>query len=54
MRRHGNFVEYVPMMMIMLGALELNGASPMLLHGLGVGLITARLLHAIGTAGSTR
>lgn len=48
MRRHANFVEYVPMLLIMFAVLELNGASAMLLHGLGVALIIARVLHAIG------
>jgi hypothetical protein len=48
MRRHGNFVEYVPMLMIMFAALELNGASAGLLHGLGLALLVARVCHALG------
>ena len=35
MRRHGNFLEQVPLTLLMLALLELNGASPWLLHGLG-------------------
>jgi len=53
MRRHGNFVEYVPMLMTMFAVLELNGAGPMLLHGLGVGLLVARVLHAVGLKADT-
>ena len=48
MRRHGNFVEYVPLLLIMFAALELNGASGMLLHGLGIALLVARICHAVG------
>lgn len=48
MRRHANFVEYVPYLMIMMAALELNGSSPTLLHGLGIALFVSRILHAVG------
>ena len=44
-RGHANFAEYVPLALIMLGVLELSGASPYLLHGLGVALLAGRLLH---------
>ena len=47
-RRHGNFVEYVPLLLLMLAVLELNGASDGLLHGLGLSLLVARVLHAVG------
>ena len=53
MRRHGNFVEYVPLLLIMFAALELNGASATLLHGLGLGLVVARILHAVGIKADT-
>ena len=33
MRKHANFVEYVPYFMIMFAVLELNGGSTLLLHG---------------------
>lgn len=45
-RGHGNFAEYVPIILIMLGMLELSGARPWLLHVLGVTLVVARFLHA--------
>jgi uncharacterized membrane protein YecN with MAPEG domain len=44
-RGHGNFVEYVPLALILLAALELSGTSPYVLHALGLTLLTARLLH---------
>ena len=53
MRRHANFVEYVPYFMLMFAALELNGSGPLLLHGLGIGMIAARTLHAVGIKADT-
>jgi len=47
-RAHGNAAEYVPMALILIGALELAGAQPAFLHGLGVALTASRLLHAQG------
>lgn len=44
-RGHGNFAEYVPLALILLAALELNGTSLYVLHGLGIVLLAARLLH---------
>lgn len=44
-RAHGNFAEYVPIILIMLGLLELSGARPWLLHALGMALLASRLLH---------
>ncbi|MEM9532575.1 MAG: MAPEG family protein [Pseudomonadota bacterium] len=47
-RRHGNAVEYVPMILLLLALLEANGASPTLLHVLGAGLVVARIAHPLG------
>lgn len=47
-RRHGNFVEAVPFALILLGFLELNSASPALLHVLGIALVLSRIAHPIG------
>lgn len=47
-RVHGNAVEYVPISLILLVSLELAGAAAPWLHGLGVALSVARLLHAHG------
>jgi uncharacterized membrane protein YecN with MAPEG domain len=45
MRGHANFAEYVPLILLMMGFLELNQVSATLLHGMGLTLVAARLLH---------
>jgi hypothetical protein len=47
-RRHLNFLENVPMILILMACLELNGASPIWLHGLGGVLFVARIIHPFG------
>jgi uncharacterized membrane protein YecN with MAPEG domain len=47
-RRHANFTETVPLALILLGAIELGGASSGLMHGLGLGLLVARIAHPLG------
>jgi len=47
-RRHANFTESVPLALILLAALELNGSSAGLLHGLGAALLLSRIAHPIG------
>jgi uncharacterized membrane protein YecN with MAPEG domain len=47
-RRHANFTEAVPIALILIAFLELNGASPGLLHGLGIALVAARIAHPLG------
>ncbi|HLX81887.1 MAG TPA: MAPEG family protein [Burkholderiales bacterium] len=44
-RGHGNFAEYVPFILLMMGFLEFSHFSSYLLHGLGIVLVVARLLH---------
>ncbi|ASP49136.1 MAPEG family protein [Cognaticolwellia beringensis] len=51
-RIHGNFSEYVPLALILLGCYEINGASAFMLHMLGGALLLARLSHAIGLSKS--
>jgi len=45
MRGHANFAEYVPLILLMMAMLELSHASVYLLHGMGITLVVARLLH---------
>jgi len=45
-RGHGNFAEYVPLILLMMAMLELSHYSVYLLHAFGVILVVARLLHA--------
>jgi uncharacterized protein len=47
-RRHANWTEHVPFALLLMALLELNGGSPALLHGLGAGLLVARVLHPLG------
>lgn len=44
-RAHGNFSEYVPFILILLGILELSHLPTIILHILGITLVVARLLH---------
>lgn len=44
-RGHGNFAETVPLALILMLLLELQGSSATLLHILGIALITGRVLH---------
>jgi len=47
-RAHANATEYIPIMLILLAAAELNGANPTLLHTAGVAMLLSRLVHAWG------
>lgn len=47
-RTHGNFAEYVPLGLILLGLLERNGGHPALVAALGAMLLVGRLYHAQG------
>ena len=47
-RVHANFVEYVPMLLLMLALLELCGSPAAWLWALGGVLLLARILHASG------
>ncbi len=48
MRSHGNFIEYVPIGLLFLVALELMQAPTPLIWMLGAMLIVARIAHAWG------
>ena len=48
MRRQANFVEQVPLALILLALLELNGASAAWVHALGAILLVARIVHPFG------
>jgi uncharacterized membrane protein YecN with MAPEG domain len=52
-RVHGNFIEYVPLALVLLLVLELNGTSALVLNVLGGALFVGRLLHAFGLTTST-
>lgn len=48
MRAHGNFVEYVPLGLILLGLMEVQLPPAWVLHAFGGMLLLGRLLHAYG------
>lgn len=52
-RIHGNFAEYVPLALVLMAILELNGANRWLLIALGAALFAGRVLHAWGLSRSS-
>ncbi len=48
MRAHGNFTEYVPLVLILMAILELDQAPGALVHGIGLTLLAGRVSHACG------
>lgn len=49
-RAHGNNIEYVPLVLVMLIALALTQAPAFVLHIVGGGLALGRIAHGIGIA----
>ncbi len=47
-RGQGNFIEYVPLAVILIGLTEMHGSPAWLIHALGITLVVARLLHPFG------
>lgn len=47
-RRHGNFIEWTPMVLLMMSIAELRGGNGMALHVAGVLLVVSRIAHPIG------
>jgi uncharacterized membrane protein YecN with MAPEG domain len=47
-RAHANFSEYVPLVLILMGLIEVSGGSKTVLAWCGAALIVARVLQAIG------
>jgi uncharacterized protein len=47
-RRHGNFAETVPMVLLLMAVAELLGTAPTWLHAIGLLLVAGRILHPLG------
>lgn len=47
-RRHQNFLEYVPMMLVLMAVIEANGGAGGFLYAAGTLLLVARIAHAVG------
>lgn len=50
-RSFGNFIEYVPMLLILMAVHEFQGMATNLLHGFGITIVVTRLLHALTLLG---
>ena len=47
-RVHSNFIEYVPLGLILMLCAELQGAPSIAVHLMGLALLLARVAHAVG------
>lgn len=47
-RRHGNFIETVPLILILMAMSEARGLEALWLHATGMIVLAGRLLHALG------
>lgn len=52
-RAHANAVEYLPLALLLLGGMELNGYPNGVIHAFGGTLLASRLLHAWGLSRSS-
>jgi uncharacterized protein len=50
MRVHANFAEYVPLCLGLMCLAEVQAAPAWLLHAMGIALVLARLIHALGVS----
>ncbi len=48
MRRHANFVENVPLALILIGLLEMQAVSSTAIYALGSALVLGRIMHFVG------
>ena len=47
-RRYGNFTEHVPLALVLLAIVELNGGNGVFLHIVGALLVLCRIAHPLG------
>ncbi len=47
-RAFGNFIEYVPVALVVLALMELQGGEALWVWGAGIALLLGRALHAVG------
>ncbi len=49
-RGHGNFAEYVPITLMLIGFLEISGQASWVIHTIGSTLLIGRVLHGYALA----
>jgi hypothetical protein len=54
MRAHANFIEYTPIVLILLGLVELAVGTSLWLYGVGIAYLLGRVAHGIGMDGNTK
>jgi len=47
-RRHGNFIENVPMAVLLMAFAESGGTASLWIHSAGLSLVAGRILHPLG------
>jgi uncharacterized protein len=47
-RRHGNFIEFVPFVLVLMVLAEVQGVGSLWLHGAGALLVIGRVAHPFG------
>jgi uncharacterized protein len=52
-RVHANAIENMPLALLLLGGMELNGYNPALIHGFGSVLVVSRVAHSWGLSHSS-
>lgn len=53
-RGHGNFAEYAPFGVVLIGLQEMNGMPVLVVSGIAILLVTGRCLHAYALASEVR
>jgi uncharacterized membrane protein YecN with MAPEG domain len=53
MRRHANFVEVVPLALLIIALLEMQNIPPLAVHALCGSLVLFRICHAVGIKADT-
>jgi len=50
-RAHGNYVEYLPLVLVLMFIAEMNGVAYEALHAGGLLFVASRFMHAFGLSG---
>lgn len=52
-RRHMNWVENVPFILVLFAIIEINGGSRAWLHAMGIALVVSRIVHPFGISAAS-